>query len=124
MTDYVKWGEDGVLHLIPSDQLTPAQRYAIESISEDPAISGEKMSKDRALKIKLRDPQPSMTNIGRVHGLLPMPGGARVGATAGQGRTMVEIDDDEEMGTVVLILPDNGRGDGPPPLPPLPPKLS
>ena len=55
MMDY---GEDGMLRLVPSEQLTPAQRYAIESVSEDPLIEGEKMSKGRALKINCATRSP------------------------------------------------------------------
>jgi hypothetical protein len=85
-------------------------------------LNGDKMSKKRALKIKLRDPQPSLTSIGRVLGALPMPGGVRVTMPPSGRGAMGRVEGDE-IGQVIVVLPDNGRGDGPEPLPPLPPKL-
>jgi hypothetical protein len=55
MADFATWDGDGV-KLKDSSTLPPAQLDAVESLAEDPAIRGDKMSKDASVKIKLRSP--------------------------------------------------------------------
>jgi hypothetical protein len=90
--------------------LTPAEQYAIDSVSEKPGISGEKVQKGAAVKIKLRDPLPALVHLAKILGVLPT--GATVRAFNGpKGPAAVQVDSVSESGCVV-ILPDNGRGDG------------
>jgi phage terminase small subunit len=118
MADFAYWDERGV-KLRPSSSLTPAQQYAIDSVGEDPGITGHQMQKDSAVKIKLRDPLPALVHLGKIHGVIPAEPTVR--AFSGPRGTAVQGDGvGGDVEQVVLILPDNGRGDGPTPLPPLP----
>jgi phage terminase small subunit len=119
MGDFAEWDGNGV-RLKDSSTLTRAQLYAVELLTEDPAIRCDKMSKDASVKIKLRSPVDALMFMGKVHGLIPHTSGGRVAVGAPRGGS---VSIESEPGTVVLVLPDNGRGDGPTPLPPLPPKL-
>src|SRR5262245_46352978 len=56
-----EWDANGI-RLRDSSTLTAVQLYAIESIEEDPAIHG-KVSKDRALKVKMRGPLRSLPTL-------------------------------------------------------------
>ena len=97
MGDYVRWDAQGNLTLVPSDQLTPAQLYAIEEISEEPAMHG-KVEKGKAVKIKLRSPEPSLKDLTRYHSILPTTG-VQVGT--GPRGTSVNVTAGDEVGQVM-----------------------
>src|SRR5262245_50207935 len=83
--------------------------------SSGSARPGGRVTRPASVKeIEIADPRRALEYVGRLHGLDQQHG-------AGSRRAEVTLEDREPG--VILILPDNGRGDGPTPLPSLTPKL-
>jgi hypothetical protein len=115
--DYISWTRDAVT-IKPSSELTEAQLYGVRRVVLHQEVRDESGRVIRPASIKeveIADPRRSLECLSRLHGLDQR--GQNVTKRADNG------EEGTEPGTVVLILPDNGRGDGPTPLPPLRPKL-
>jgi phage terminase small subunit len=114
--DYLSWTANAVT-IKPSCELTEAQLYGVRRVVLHQEVrdqEGRVTSSASVKELEIADPRRALEYLGRVHGLDKQ-------GSAATRRADVTVESAEPG--VILILPDNGRGDGPPPLPPLPPKL-
>src|SRR5262249_10806977 len=115
--DYMLWTEDSVT-LKPSSELTEAQLCGVRRVVLHQEVRDESGRVIRPASVKvleIADTRRALEYVARVHGLDQQGSAAmRRADVVGEGT---------EPG-VILILPDNGRGDGPPPLPAVAAKTS
>ena len=114
--DYISW-TGGSVTVTPSSELTQSQLYGIRRVvlyQEVRDTKGHVVRLASVKEIEIADPRRAVEYMGRLNSL------------DRQGQSVAKRADVVVEGTepaVILILPDNGRGDAPPPLPPLSPKV-